>query len=125
MNLPDQQVLEDAEWQLAFATQQLSPFLATLQAKTATPPADPARRAAYDQTCAMLRALSGFFTANEALLKLLKEREDEMNGEMAAANFRYRQMMMERDFALREAQAQSPAHHEVLALLTSLAPNQH
>lgn len=121
MNLPDQQALDDAHWQLDFATQQLAPHLAELQRRLDLPaPTDPKQRERYEAARNLLNTLSYFFTANEGLLKLLSERDAAMNEEMGAANFRYRQMRLERDFATHEAQHANTRYYAENDLFSAL-----
>lgn len=120
MNLPDQRQLTDAEWQLQHATGKLAPFLAELTAATATDPTDPAAQARVDKTRAMLRALESYVERNQQLLALLTERENAMHEEMAAAEFRYRQMRLDCDFYKRELEHCTTRYYQENAIYTSL-----
>ncbi|GAC1372620.1 MAG: hypothetical protein NVS3B25_07240 [Hymenobacter sp.] len=101
MNLPDEQRLDDAQWQLDHATGLVAPLLAHLQARPE--PADPAGRVAYEQDQALLRALRYYFTSVGNRLELLDQVFAEMDAEMHAANGRYRSLRLAHDFALHEA----------------------
>jgi hypothetical protein len=111
MNMPDEQELQDATWQVDYASQKLGPFLQVLQAKAATPPTDPAQRPAYERNLAFLRALEFFFQVNAHLIDLLGQRETQMNEEMQRARFRYNQMGIERDFFQAEARSLSTRYY--------------
>ncbi|SNR91871.1 hypothetical protein [Hymenobacter mucosus] len=106
MNLPDPKELEDARWQQEFAGRKVAEFVASMRESLQAQPADtPTARARYDRNLAFLRALEFFLTSNATLLELLDQREEEMNLEMADAQFKYTQMGLERDFFQREAQS--------------------
>jgi|GEM_PF-7046178 len=54
MNLPDPKALEDGALQLDHAADQLGPMIEMLEARCATPPADPAHRERWEQNVALL-----------------------------------------------------------------------
>lgn len=118
MNLPDPQRLEDAQWQLDHATQQLVPLLVIMQARPE--PADPAERTAHEQDQLLLRTLNYFFTVNSANLELLNEVKDEMDAEMRAAQGRYREMKLALDFAIHEAKSANGRYYRETDIFTKL-----
>lgn len=111
MNLPDPKQLQDAQWQLDHASEKLAPFLQRLQQLTETEPTDPAQRARHEQTTALLRALNWYFERTDALIQLLTDREDEMQREMSAAQFKYTAMVAERDWLKVECQELGPRYY--------------
>lgn len=118
MNLPDPQRLEDAQWQLDHATQQLAPLLAILQARLEPPTA--AGREAYEQDQLLLRTLRYYFTTNSARMELMQQVQEEMDAEMYAANGRYREMRLERDFAVHEAQTANGRYYQETDLFKTI-----
>lgn len=122
MNLPDPKQLEDARWQQQYAGEKVAEFVAELKAALQTPPTgSEAARARYERNTAFVRALEYFFSANGSLLALLDQREEEMHDEMAAAEFRFRQMRLDRDHYQREAQTLSTRYYHENDLAALLA----
>lgn len=117
MNLPDPKLVEDAEWQLKHATEKLAPHLEALQALAAEHPGPRA-----DKALALLRALAGYFESVDTLTTLLSARETEMNEEMARAEFIFRQMRLDRDFYLREAQVMSERYYHEQGVFARIQP---
>lgn len=106
MNLPDPQLLQDAEWQLAHATKKLTDALPILRKVVATQPKSPAFREPHEAYCLLYKNLQTYCARAEALIELLGQREAEMNQEMGEARFRYSQMGHELDYWKAEAHAQ-------------------
>lgn len=111
MNLPDPQLLQDAEWQLAHATKLLTESLPILRNVTASEPKNPAFRGPYEDYCRLHKSLQLYCTRAEALIELLGQRETEMNQEMGEAKFRYSQMGHELDYWKAEARNQQARYY--------------
>lgn len=120
MNLPSQTALEDAEAQLEYAAGLAAPLVELLQHRTDTPPTDPAHRPRYEQNCALLSALSGYFAAVSHLAATHGQQVREMRQEMGAAQFRYNQMGIERDYLKAELQQANARYYANLDLFTAL-----
>lgn len=118
MKLPDQQLLDDSEWQLAHAADLLAPLIASVQERPE--PTDPAHRPAYEHDQALLRALRYYVTAVGSRIELLNQTFTEMDDEMHAANGRYREMRLARDFAVHEAQSANARYYKETDIFTAL-----
>jgi hypothetical protein len=119
MNLPSQTALEDAAVQLEYAAQQLAPLVEMLALRCEQPPTNPAHRPRWEQNTALLRALKNYFGAVANAQTLHDEQVDEIRKEMGAAQFRYAQLGVERDYLKTEMQQMNQRYYASLDLLTT------
>ncbi|MDO7877345.1 hypothetical protein Q5H93_21550 [Hymenobacter sp. ASUV-10] len=120
MNLPDPRALEDAGWQLDYATEQLAPLVELLELRCAEPPTNPAHRARWEQNAALLRALKIYTGSVSVLHELEAQQVGEMRKEMTEAQLRYTMMGVERDYLKQEVQQLNQRYYDVLDTLIAL-----
>jgi hypothetical protein len=120
MNLPSKTALEDSEAQLQYAATKLAPLIEMLQLRTESQPTDPVQWPRYEADRALLSAMSHYFTAVDNLAETHGQQVREMRKEMSAAQMRYTQMGIERDYYQAELQQANRRYYANLDLFTTL-----
>lgn len=122
MLLPCPVALEDAAVQLEHAAQQLGPLLEMLALRCEAAPTNPAHRPRWEQNTALLRGLKSYFAAVANSQTLHEQQVSEMRTEMSAAQLRYTEMGVERDYLKNELQQANGRYYSALDTLTALLP---
>ncbi|MBO2009203.1 hypothetical protein [Hymenobacter negativus] len=120
MNLPSKTALEDSEAQLQHAATKLGPLIEMLQLRTESQPADPVQWPRYEADRALLSAMGHYFVAVDNLAQTHGQQVREMRKEMSAAQMRYTQMGIERDYYKTELQQANKRYYANLDLFTTL-----
>lgn len=129
MTLPSPTALEDAAVQLEYAARCLSPLLEMLTLRCEAPPTNPTNRPRWEQNNALLRALKSYSAAVANAQTQHDEQVQAMRAEMGAAQFRYTELGVERDYLLCELREANGRYYTALDTLTALesrfAPHSH